>query len=148
MKKSLLIVAATWLAGVILYVVLSGVIARVFVNGMLYWAHQTGASKFLEYELRSLHAPLFMLCILWGALYASALAKPEDFGGTPRVLRRLAWTYVLALAGCFLSAVIVFVPYPNFGSNLALSVYPGVILILSVLCFVLAIGAWIRLAFS
>jgi len=146
-KKRLLIIAATWLTGVILYVALSVVIARAIVNGMLYWAHQTGVSKALEYEMRLLRAPLFMLCILWGALYASALAKPEGFGGTARVLRHLAWTYFLAVAGWFFAALGLFLPFPNFHSRLALSAYPVLIFGLSVLCLVLGIAVWIRLVF-
>jgi uncharacterized membrane protein len=141
-----LIVATAWFAGATAYVALSFVLSR-GLSILLMQLAGGSVSSYMKYNLSALHREVFVLCMFVGTLYVSALARPSTFGGTARIFKHLAGTYVLVLTGCFVWTLEVFVPYPNFQHKLALAAYPFVVICLSILSFLLALAVWIRLAF-
>ena len=142
------IVLGKWLAGVVAYIALSAVVSRLFVHGMQAWANEHGDSVGFIIELRHLGAPVFALCLICGALYASALAKPASFGHTARIWRHLGSTYLFSLLGCVLLVRTQFLPLPDFQSEFMLRAYLFAAFSLAVGCFVLGLAAWVRLAFG
>ena len=148
MNYRFLIIPAKWLAGVVIYLVLSAILSRLFVIGMLKWAHEYTVYRGLVLEIRFLLVPVFAMCLFWGALYASALAKPAAFGHTMRILKHLGWSCSLGLLGCVLLIRTYMLPLPDFQSTFALSAFIFLALSLSILCFVLGLLVWIHLAFG
>ena len=148
MKRKPLILAGMWLLGVIVFLAVSIAIARTLSFVIVHWAYGSQTSWFQRYERRFLSRTVFIVSILSGALYASALANPSSFGGTARIVKHLTVTYASSLAGCFLCALVFCLPYPNFESSFLLSAYPAVVFCISVLLFLLGITAWVRLAFG
>ncbi len=115
---------------------------------MQHWARAEKVSRGAEFEILLLRWPVFAICLFWGALYASALAKPTAFGGTAKILRCLGFSYLLGILGCIPPICIEFFPLPDLASEFAVSAYIFVALAGSVLCFVSAIAVWARLAFG
>jgi hypothetical protein len=149
MKRRPYAVAVIWLAGVVVYIALSASVAHLFGFVMLQWAHNFGrVYRGTEIEILLLRWPVFVLCLLWGAHYASALAKPAAFGRTPRIVMHLGWSYLLSLLGCVLPVRIEFMPLPNFQNIFAVSTFIFAGFGFSILCFVLGLAVWIHLAFS
>jgi hypothetical protein len=148
MKRKSLLITAKWLVGVIIFLALSAAVSRLFAAGMLHWARQGRISRLTELEILLLRRQIFTICILCGALYASALAKPECFGQFPRILKHMGWSYLLSILGCILAIRIELLPLPNFPSMIAVSTYIFVGLTVSALCIVGAIVAWVHLAFG
>lgn len=147
MHQRTLIVAAKWLAGLFAYLVLSAGASRAYVFLMLFWA-QDGISRGTKIEIRFLMMPVFAICILWGALYASALAKPASFGNTGRILKHLGCSLLLGLISCVLPARIEFMPLPEFESTIGVSAFIFAGFGFSILCFLSAVAVWVRLAFG
>ncbi len=148
MKRKSLTTAAKWLVGVIIYLALSIAVSSIFVFVIQRWPHEGSVSRFTELEIRLLWRPIFAICILCGALYASAFAKPECFGQIPRILKHLGWSYILSILGCVLPIRIVLLPLPNFPSMSSVSAFIVAGLTVSVLCFVAAIAVWVHLSFG
>lgn len=148
MNRKHLIVTAEWLVGGALYLALSAAVARIFVLLMLHWTHGDSVSGYTALEMIVLRRPIFVICVWCGAFYALALAKPKCFGGTPRILKHMGWSYLLCVLGCVLPIRIVLLPLPDFPSIHAVSAYIVVGLIVSGLCFAAAIAAWVRIAFG
>ena len=146
-RKSV-IASAKWLAGVAAYVASSVAVSRVFTLLMLHWARAERVSRGIEFEIHFLWWPVISVCLFWGALYASALAKPAVFGGTAKILKHLGYSYSLCLLGAIPPICIQFFPLPDLPGEFAVSAFIFVALAGSVLCFVSAIAVWVRLAFG
>ena len=145
MNISRLAFCAKWLGGVLLYLAASALVSGAFVRGILFWVHQGSVSRFEEYAIRSL---IFASCLFWGALYASALAKPDSFGSRQRIWKHLVLSYSSSLLGCVLLVRTVFLGFPDFKSKLALIAFPFFLAACSIICFLLGILSWVRLAFA
>lgn len=148
MNRRHLISAGKWIAGVAAYLAVSVVVSHFFVSGMRAWAVEHGNSRFFVFEVALWGRPVFMVCLICGALYAAPFAKPACFGNAARIWKYLASTYFLTLLGCILLVRSQFLPLPDFRSDLALQVYLFFLIGLPFVCFVLALLAWIRLAFG
>ena len=148
MNRRSVIVVAMWLVGPLVYLAICAATAHVFSLAMLDWARQRGASRGIELEFLLLQRPVFILCFLWGTLYASALAKPAAFGYTPRILKHLACSYVLCLVCSAVALRIELMPLPDFQSTFAVSAFIFAGFSFSALCFLAAIAAWAHLVFS
>jgi len=143
-----LVFCAKWLGGVVLYLAVSALVCRAFVHGMLLWAHQGTVSRYVEYAIHSLGMWVFASCLLWGALYASPLAKPDSFGSPWRIWKHLVLSYSSSLLGCVLLVRTVYFGFPDFESKLALSAFPFFLIACSVICFLIGILVWVHLAFA
>ena len=149
MNMRILSIAAKWLVGLVVYAAVSIALSRALVFGMQSWARLIGASRGDILEIALYLRPILLInCIFWGALYASALAKPACFGRTPWILKHLAWSYSLGFISCVLPIRILLFNYPHFLSTSATSALIFAGFSFSILCFVAAIGAWVRVAFS
>ena len=148
MNRRSMIVATMWLLGPPIYLVSSAAITHGFALAMMYWARQSGVSHGIEPEILLLQKPVFLLCLFWAVLYASALAKPSAFGRTSRVLRHLGWSYFAGLLSCVLPVRVAFMPLPEFRSLFAVSTFIFCELGLSALCFLFAMVVWAHCAFS
>ena len=137
-----------WLLGPPVYFATSAAITHGFALAMLTWARRYGASQAAELDILLLQKPVFLLCLFWAVLYASALAKPEAFGHVPRILAHLGWSYFAGLFSCILPARLEFIPLPDFPNMFAVSAYIFSGFSLSILCFLFAIAVWAHCAFS
>jgi hypothetical protein len=116
---------------------------------MQYWARLIGASIGDIFVIRLYGEGVFLIvCFFWGALYASALAKPACFGHTPRILKHLTWSCLLSLFSCILPIRIELLNFPNFVSTTAPSALIFAGFTISSCCFVLALAVWVHLAFG
>jgi len=149
MNKRLFIVAAEWLIGLVVYIGLSYAVCRAFVFLMQCWAHRIGADwgEILLIRLDGMPA-LLIFCFLWGALYASALSKPACFGGAPRILKHLAWSYFLSLLSLVFPIRIELLNFPDFKSTWATPTLIFAGFGISICCFVLGLAVWVHLAFG
>lgn len=147
MRTTPLTFAAKGIGGVAIYVVVCYAAAKALVFTMVHWAFRAHASVGTQLELGLLRPPIFILCLFWGSLYASSFARPASFGSMPRIFRHLAASFVFGIVGCGLLIHTEFFPLPNFESLNALGAYTGLMISLTISCFVLALAAWIRMAF-
>lgn len=148
MNYRFFIIPAQWLVGLVAYIALSAALSNILVLSMLRWAHEDGISRGLALEIYFLRVPAFAMCLFWGALYASALAKPASFGHTTKILKHLGWSYFLGLSGCVFLIRMYFLPLPDFQTNFALSAFIFFGFSLSIVCFVLGLLVWVHLAFD
>ena len=148
MRFRFLTVLAVWLGGVVAYVALSVLVSRVFVFGMTAWGHRPDSTRMEYVWFVLLRRPILEMCLFWGVLYASALARPDCFGRSGRVWKHLGLSYALSLLGSVLLIRTLYLPLPDFESNFALSASVFCGIALAVLCFVLALLMWVRVAFG
>jgi hypothetical protein len=139
-----------WLAGVAIYIAISVAVYFLFVYGLRQWAFSgDGRPSWAEgLEALVLARHVFLICLFWAALYASALAKPACFGFTARILKHMAWSCGLGILGSALILRILFVPLPDFKSRLAVSTFLVIGMSVSILAYALGLAVWIRLAFG
>lgn len=147
MNYRTLIRAGSWIIGTILFIGVSVEATRLYVWLMQRWAIWHGTSRGFTFELRILIVPVFALCIIAGALYASAFAKPSDFGGVLRIWLHLIATYLFFLLASALFVRTEFLPLPDFTHELELNSYLFVLFSLPIVCFSLGIFSWAHLAF-
>ncbi len=141
-------IAAIWLAGMFTYITLSWLFYRLFVAGIRHWVYHGETHWGVEFESHALARPAFQLSVFWGALYASALAKPSHFGGPLRILKYLASSFCLSLIGNAIGIAVLYLRLPDFRYGFAVSAYIVTLIALFVISFVGALGFWIRLAFA
>ncbi|HEU5352687.1 MAG TPA: hypothetical protein VFU55_13930 [Terracidiphilus sp.] len=137
-----------WIAGTILFIGASFEAARLYVRVMQAWLIHSHASRGDIIEIRFVGMPVFWICLIAGALYASALARPSHFGGLPRIWRHLAITFLLFLFACVPAVPATLIRFPDFAHDFERNAYLFILLSLPVVCFVLGILAWARLAFA
>jgi hypothetical protein len=139
---------AKWLAGVILFLAVNAIVSGAFVRGTLFWVHQRSVYRFENYLIHILGVAIFANCLLWGALYASALAKPDSFGSLPRIWKHLVLSYSSGLLGYVSLVPLILVRFPDFESKLAIAAFPVFLAACSIICFLVGILGWVHLAFA
>jgi len=112
------------------------------------WLIHYHASRWEVIETQFLGMPVLWICLIAGALYAAALARPSHFGGLPRIWCHLGVTFLLFLFACVPPIPARFIPYPDFAHEFELNLYLFVLLSLPVICFVIGLLTWARLAFG
>lgn len=148
MNYRIVIAFAKWFIGIVVYFAASVVVAKLFVLGMQAWARTDDSSLGIVLELRFLRTPALALCLISGALYASALAKSIAFGGAGRIWRHLLFTALCSLLGCMLFVRAEFLPLPDFPRNYELSAYLFTVNGLAIACLTLGLLSWAHLAFA
>lgn len=148
MNYRIVIGFAKWMIGIVVYFAASVVVAKLFVLGMQAWARMHGRSLGFVIELRFLRAPVLALCLIFGALYASAMAKPATFGGTARIWRHLGVSYLCCLLGCMVFVRAEFLPLPDFPHNFELDAYLSIANGLAIASLTLGLLSWAHLAFT
>jgi hypothetical protein len=143
-----LILIVKWLVGIIAYIALSFAVCHGLVLIILRWGLGASASLYLKLEISSMRWAAFAVCLFWGALYASALAKPAAFGHISRIFKHFGWSYLLGFLGSTGFARIALLDYPDFKTMFALRVYVTCGVSLSILCFIFALVVWAHLAFG
>lgn len=147
MSRRCIIVAVVWLLGVIVYIALNAAISYATAIVLMRWADVSTSPWYVRFETFSLEKSFFIFGIFWGTLYASALAKPDSFGNTTRILRHLGLSYVLGCLGLAIAIRTIYFRMPDFHTILAMKAFLILMLIVCVLCLFLAIASWIHLAF-
>ena len=141
------ILLGKWLGGVAVYVVLSLVISLSFVLCIMRWKYGNDDSPGLGILMFLVFVPVFITCMFWGIIYASALAKPIKFGSTWRVWRHFGLSHILGLLTFTVLWGFLGSRLPDFKSESVTSAYIFTLLALPIICFVLAILVRINLSF-
>lgn len=148
MSYRILFGVGKWLISIGAFFAISVLIANVFIISMTEWASEHGCSLGFVYEIRFLRAPILALCLISGAIYASALAKPGSFGGVVRIWRHLVGTYFCCLLGVTIFVRAGFLPLPDFSRHFEVNAYLFAVYGTAIACFVLGVFLWVRLAFG
>jgi hypothetical protein len=140
-------VLIVWLAGAAAYLGLSLFVSRELALFMKSWARESGLDWAMQFEIRRFGPALEGLCVFWGAMYASALARPLPFGGSARIWKHLLLSNGCGLLGCTFLLWAAFFPLPNLRSDRALYALITLKVTLATLSFALSLGSWVQLAF-
>ena len=143
-----LLTVLKWLTGAIVFLAFSYAVSRGFVLTVLHWDYGSVAPWFAKAEISRMGGRVFGVCLFWGALYASALAKPAAFGHIRRIFKHLGWSYLLGILGCVILARMALLTYPELETMFELRAYFAIGLGISALCFVSALAVWVDLAFA
>ncbi len=148
MNDRSLILCAIWCSGAVAYLACAFVSSFLLIRALQIWGQKAGLSRGELYIIGHQFSDVMAICLLLGALYASAFAKPSVFGGALRIWAHLAVSFLLGLLGYLLSVWTFFFPFPDFQSTFVLSSYAFVKLAVSIGSFLLAIAIWARVAFN
>ena len=145
MSNRFLLVWAKWLAAVIVYLALSAAVSLCYVVLMKYWKYRDDDSPAIGIIMIIASVVSFLLSLLWGVAYASALASPRRFASVRIVWLHFGLSQILGLLSftilwCFLGT-----PLPD--SERAASALIVFVFGLSVICFLLAIFVRVHLGY-
>lgn len=147
MSSQTSILLAKWIGGALAYFAVSLLVARTLAVPLKWGLHGV-IPMLVKFETRMVLVRVFVVCLFWGALYASAFARPAAFGNPARIWKHLGLSYILSLAACAALICEVYLPYPSLESNFALSSYPFLVISLAMACFLAALATWVQLAFG
>jgi hypothetical protein len=147
MNFRFLVVSVKWLSAMVAYLALSAAVSLALVLLLMRWRYGDDGSPGLGILMIISLVLVFAMSVLWGIIYASALASPKKFGSAWSVWWHFGLSHIIGLLSftilwCFLGSRL-----PDFKSDSLISAYIVSMFGLSIACFLLAFLVRVHLSF-
>jgi len=147
MNLRLFVFLAKWIAGAIAYFVLCLTLSLTLVLTEMHLVYGGDDSAALGMVMFVQLIPIFLMCLFWGGIYASALARSRNSEDRKRTCKHWGLSLLLGLVSCFSLILMLDFRLPDFQSSLAVSAYIFSVFGFSVVCFVFGLIVRFRLKF-
>jgi hypothetical protein len=142
-----LILLVKWLASAVAYFVFCLALSLTLVLFEMRLVNGDDDSAALGLVMIVQLVPVLLICLFWGVIYASAVARSNDSEMTRRTLEHWGLSFLLGLLSCVSLMLIIDFRLPDFRSSLAVSAYLFAAFGFSIVCFVLGLTVRFRLSF-